>query len=339
MTALKTDRRRSKPTAPASPRRPRRARPGLRQQTLKTEISCTGIGLHSGAKVSMTLAPAPVNSGIQFRRTDLKGSGNPIPARWDHVVDTRMCTTLGNDDGVTVGTVEHLMAALAGCGIDNALVELNGAEVPIMDGSAHPFIFLVDCAGTVEQDAAKRILKVKKAITLDEGDRFAALVPADGFAVSFEIDFDNAAVSRQAITLAIGDSTFKNEIARARTFGFMHEVEQLRAAGLARGGSLDNAIVVSGDKILNEGGLRYDNEFVRHKVLDAIGDLYLAGAPIVGLFHGNCSGHGTNNRLLRALFADSEAWSFEACSPADLLAPTAAAGFWEERPELVAAPA
>ena len=300
----------------------------LCQHTLKTAIGCTGIALHSGARVTMTLLPAPADSGIQFRRTDPKGKDKMIPARWDHVVDTRMCTTLGRD-GVTVGTIEHLMAALAGCAIDNAVIELNGPEVPIMDGSAYPFVFLIECAGIAEQDEPRRALRVKKAVTLDEGDRFATLLPGEGFAMSFDIDFASAAISRQSIALAVGEGSFKKEIARARTFGFMHEVEQLRAAGLARGGSLDNAVVVSGDKVLNEGGLRYDDEFVRHKVLDAVGDLYLAGAPIVGRFHGTCSGHATNNRLLHALFADQTAWSLDVCTADDVAAP-AAQPAWSE---------
>ena len=311
---------------------------GLRQRTLKSAIGCSGVALHSGAKVSMSLSPAAPDTGIVFRRTDPVAGDPLIAARWDRVVDTRMCTTLGNKDGTTVGTVEHLMAALAGCGIDNAYVDLNGPEVPIMDGSAHPFVFLVECAGVVEQSAPRRVIRVKKAVTLSEGDKFACLVPAGGFSVSFEIDFDSAIISRQTFAMALTDGAFKKEVARARTFGFMHEVEQLRAAGLARGGSLDNAVVISGDKILNEGGLRYDDEFVRHKILDAVGDLYLAGAPIVGGFHAVCSGHGTNNRLLHRLFADETAWSLDVCTEADLKAVAPSRG-WADAPRAAAAPA
>jgi UDP-3-O-[3-hydroxymyristoyl] N-acetylglucosamine deacetylase len=280
----------------------------VRQRTLKSAINCTGIALHSGAKVLMTLRPAAAGTGIVFRRTDIAGQGAEIPARWDRVVDTTMCTALGNGDGVTVSTVEHLMAAFAGCGIDNALVEVSGPEVPIMDGSAAPFVFLIECAGIVEQDAARQAIVVEKPVRAGQGRCLAELTPAAAFSLSFQIDFDSAAVARQEINISLVNGTFKKEISRARTFGFLHEVEQLRAAGLARGGSLDNAIVVSGDKILNEGGLRYDDEFVRHKILDAVGDLYLAGAPIIGCFHGVCSGHRANNQLLRALFADPAAF-------------------------------
>ncbi len=281
------------------------------QTTLKAAISCTGVGLHSGKKVSMTLNPADENSGVVFKRTDIKGNGALIPATWDRVVDTRLCTTIGNDDGITVSTIEHLMAALSGCGIDNAIVELNGPEVPIMDGSAAPFVFLVECAGVAQQSARRRIIRVLKPITVAEGDKVATLNPSDIFSLDFSIDFDSPVVANQSLSIGLVNGTFKNELARARTFGFLHEVEQLRAAGLAKGGSLDNAVVVSGDKVLNEGGLRFDDEFVRHKVLDAIGDLYLAGGAILGQFNGVCSGHAVNNQILRALFADKDAWCYE----------------------------
>jgi UDP-3-O-[3-hydroxymyristoyl] N-acetylglucosamine deacetylase len=279
------------------------------QRTLKTSINCSGVALHSGLKVSMTLFPADANSGIVFKRIDIAGRGAEIPARWDHVVDTRMCTTLGNDDGVTIGTVEHLMAALAGCGVDNARIELNGPEVPIMDGSSQPFVFLVDYAGVVDQDTPRRVIRVLKSISVDDGA--ARLSPGSHLSLDFEIDFDNELVSKQTLSVGVVNGSFAKELARARTFGFLHEVEALRAAGLAKGGSLDNAVVVSGDSVLNEGGLRYDDEFVRHKVLDAIGDLYLSGAPIIGNFQGVCSGHATNNALLHALFADPDAWEYD----------------------------
>ena len=282
----------------------------LRQRTLKNPIHCNGVGLHSGAGISMTLRPAEVNTGIVFKRTDITGGGALIPAKWNRAVGTRLCTTLGNDQNVTIGTVEHLMAALAGCGVDNALIEVNGPEVPVMDGSAEPFVFLIECAGTLEQAAARRVICIRKPVTAGEGGNFASLLPGDGFSMRFEIDFGANAVSRQSISMGMGNGTFKKELARARTFGFLHEVEQLRAAGFARGGSFDNAVVISGDRILNEGGLRYDDEFVRHKALDAVGDLYLAGAPIIGRFHGVCSGHAINNRLLHALFEDREAWTY-----------------------------
>jgi len=281
----------------------------IKQRTLKTSINCSGVALHSGAKVSMTLHPAPIDAGITFKRTDIAGLGAVIPAKWDHVVDTRMCTTLGNDDGVTIGTVEHLMAALAGCGIDNAVVELNGEEVPIMDGSSQPFVFLIECAGVVEQDAAKKIIRVLKTVSVNDGE--ARLCPGSHLSLDFEIDFNNDLVSHQSLSIGVINGSFAKELARARTFGFLQDVEALRAAGLAKGGSLENAVVVSGSEVMNEGGLRYDDEFVRHKMLDALGDLYLAGAAIIGGFHGVCSGHTTNNMLLQALFADPEAWKMD----------------------------
>ena len=284
----------------------------VNQRTLKSSISCSGVGLHSGEKVSLTLNPADSGTGIVFKRTDIAGGGASIPAKWDHVVDTRLCTTIGNGDGVTVATVEHLMAALAGCGIDNALIELNGSEVPIMDGSAQPFVFLVECAGVVDQDEPRRVIRVLKSVSARDGNGEARLSPGSFLSLDIKIDFDCDAISRQSLSIGIVNGSFAKELARARTFGFLHEVEALWAAGFAKGGSLENAVVVSGDKVLNEGGLRYEDEFVRHKILDAVGDLYLAGAPIIGKFEGVYSGHATNNALLRALFADPEAWKYDA---------------------------
>jgi UDP-3-O-[3-hydroxymyristoyl] N-acetylglucosamine deacetylase len=280
----------------------------MHQQTLKTEIACTGVGLHSGDAVTMTLRPAAIDTGIVFKRTDIAGAGETIPARWDHVVDSRLCTTLGNDGGVTIGTVEHLMAAFSGCAIDNVIVELNGPEVPIMDGSAAPFQFLIECSGVAEQPAPRRAIRILKDISVGDNGSHASLAPANEFSVNFEIDFASAAITHQAASFKLVNGTFKKELARARTFGFLHEVEQMRAAGLARGGSLENAVVIGDDKVLNEEGLRYDDEFVRHKALDAVGDLYLAGAPILGAFHGVRSGHGLNSQLLAALFSDADAW-------------------------------
>jgi UDP-3-O-[3-hydroxymyristoyl] N-acetylglucosamine deacetylase len=307
------------------------------QTTLKTAISCTGVGLHSGKKVSMTLNPADKNSGIVFKRTDIEGNGAVIPATWDRVVDTRLCTTIGNDDGVTVSTIEHLMAALSGCGIDNAIVELSGPEVPIMDGSAAPFVFLVECAGVVQQSERRRVIRVLKPVTVTDGNKVATLNPSNVFSLDFSIDFNSVVVASQSISIGLVNGTFKNELARARTFGFLHEVEQLRAAGLAKGGSLDNAVVVSGDKVLNEEGLRFDNEFVRHKVLDAIGDLYLAGGAILGQFSGVCSGHAANNQILRALFADKDAWCYEAAEPEVLSQKPLISRIWTEPVAEVAA--
>jgi len=281
----------------------------IKQRTLKTSINCSGVTLHSGDQVSMTLHPADADSGIVFKRTDSAGKGAVIPATWDRVTDTRMCTTLGNDDGVTIATVEHLMAALAGCGIDNALIELNGPEVPIMDGSSQPFVLLIECAGVVEQGSPRRVIRVLKTVSVNGGE--ARLSPGSHLSLDFEIDFGDNLVCKQSLSIGVVNGSFAKELARARTFGFLDDVEALRAAGLAKGGSLDNAVVVSGDRVLNEGGLRYEDEFVRHKVLDAIGDLYLAGAAIIGKFQGVRSGHATNNALLRALFADPDAWEYD----------------------------
>ena len=287
------------------------------QRTLKTSIGCTGVGLHSGAKVTMVLHPAEADFGIQFKRTDIAGRGAIVPALWSNVGDTRMNTCLVNDSGVQVGTVEHLMSALAGSGIDNCLIEINGAEVPVMDGSAAPFLFLIECAGTVEQAAPRRAIRVLKRVTVTDGEKMASLTPGNGFSLHFEIDFASAAISRQEFFVNLSRGSFKSEISRARTFGFEQEVAMLRAHGLARGGSLDNAVVIdsTGTKVLNDDGLRYGDEFVRHKILDAVGDLSLAGAPIVGAFHGVRSGHALNNQLLRALFADQTAWAYTTIAP------------------------
>ena len=282
------------------------------QRTLTRPASCVGVALHSGQKISLTLKPAPAGSGIRFRRTDVAGS-TAIAARWDNVVDTKLCTTLGHgeDRSSRVATVEHLMAAFAGCHVDNAIVEVDGPELPVMDGSAHPFVFLIECAGIAEQDVARPVLEILKPVRVSSHNSHAELIPSDIFSVSFEINFDHAAVARQEISVNLVNGTFKNEIARARTFGFVQEVEQMRAAGLALGGSLDNAVVVDGENVLNEDGLRYDNEFVRHKVLDAVGDLYLAGAPIKGHYKGICAGHALNNKLLHTLFAHKDAWRLQ----------------------------
>lgn len=280
------------------------------QQTLKSKISCCGTGLHSGANVSMTLLPAPTNTGIVFRRTDADGNGLEIAAHVENVVDDRMCTTLGDGQGATIATVEHLMAALSGCGIDNLYVEVDGAELPIMDGSAAPFVFLIECAGTVEQDTPRRAIEILKPVRVEDEHRLAELSPGEGFSVGFEIEFGSNAIGQQDMDVELVNGAFKGELSRARTFGFIEEVDQLRAAGLALGGSLDNAVVVSGDEVLNEDGLRYKDEFVRHKILDCVGDLYLAGAPIIGHFKASRSGHALNHSILRALLADQGSWRY-----------------------------
>jgi UDP-3-O-[3-hydroxymyristoyl] N-acetylglucosamine deacetylase len=282
------------------------------QKTLKSSIHCSGIGLHSGDKISMSLHPADVDTGITFRRADVRGKNAEIAAHFENVRDTRLCTALANDAGVAVATVEHLMAAFAGCEIDNAEIEISGPEVPIMDGSAEPFVFLVECAGIEEQSAPRRGIRILKRVTARMGDAVAKIAPADDFSVKLAIDYDNPAIGEQTFDLGVDSKVFKSEISRARTFGFLEDVEALRKAGLALGGSLENAIVVSGDRILNDGGLRYRDEFVRHKVLDCIGDLYLAGGPVIGCFTGRRVGHAVNNRLLRAVFADRDAWTYTA---------------------------
>ncbi len=290
----------------------------IKQRTLKNVIRATGVGLHTGEKVLLTLRPAPVDTGIIFRRVDLTPPVE-IPAHAENVGDTLLSTTLVKDD-VKISTVEHLLSALAGLGIDNVYVELSASEVPIMDGSAGPFVFLIQSAGIEEQSAAKRYLKIKQSVTVQEGDKWARFDPFDGFRINFRIDFDHPVFrrSRQNVEIDFAKTSFIKEVSRARTFGFMHEIELLRENRLALGGSLDNAIVVDDYRILNEDGLRYDDEFVRHKVLDAIGDVYLLGYPLVGAFSGYKSGHGLNNSLLRALLADQNAWelvSFEEQEP------------------------
>ncbi|HYM03722.1 MAG TPA: UDP-3-O-acyl-N-acetylglucosamine deacetylase [Stellaceae bacterium] len=279
---------------------------GVLQKTLRSAIHCRGVALHSGVRVAMVLRPAAPNTGIRFRRTDQAGA--MIEAHWLNAVEQPLCTRLDNGQGLSIATIEHLMGALAGLEIDNAIIELDGPEVPVMDGSAAPFVFLIECAGIVEQDAPRRAIKVVKPVTVSDGGKSATLTPDDGFSMSFAIDFPSCAINRQDITIAVDPESFKSDISRARTFGFLHEVDQMRAAGLARGGSLDNAVVISGDEVLNREGLRYVDEFVRHKVLDALGDLYLAGSPIIGHFRGVRSGHALNRRLLETLFADPSAW-------------------------------
>ena len=275
------------------------------QRTLGGPIGCRGIGLHCGQAVSMTLRPAAPDSGIVFRRLD---AGAEIRASWATAIESALSTVLSNGEGIQVGTIEHLMAAFAGNRIDNAIVEIDGPEIPIMDGSAAPFARLIERAGIVAQDATRRAIKILKPVQVGDEAASAALLPAHAFAMSFEIDFDNPMISRQEITLGLDAGTFNAEIAPARTFGLLDDWPRLKAAGLARGGSLDNAVVISGNRVLNDGGLRFADEFVRHKLVDALGDLYLAGGPIIGHFRGLRSGHALTRRLLAALFADRDAW-------------------------------
>jgi UDP-3-O-[3-hydroxymyristoyl] N-acetylglucosamine deacetylase len=276
------------------------------QKTIGASTTCRGVGLHSGREIAMTIHPAAPGVGIAFRRTDVEAGF--IPVRWDRVVDTRMATTLANDAGTRVATIEHLMAALAGCEIDNAVIEIDGAEVPVMDGSAAPFVKLIERAGIVEQGARRRAIEVLREIAVGDGDRSLSIAPSKCLEVSFEIDFDSRAIERQIHSARIVNGTFKSDIASARTFGFYEDVDALRRAGLALGGSLDNAIVIRDGRVMNPGGLRFADEFVRHKILDCIGDLYLAGAPILGRVHGVRSGHALHHLLLETLFADGDAW-------------------------------
>jgi len=280
----------------------------LKQRTLKNSIRATGVGLHTGRKVLMVLRPAPANSGITFRRTDLDEPFD-IDARADNVGETTLGTTLLRD-GIKVSTVEHLMSALAGLGIDNIVVELSSGEVPIMDGSAGPFVFLLQSAGIDEQNAPKRFVRIRRSVKVEDGDKWARFDPYDGFKVNFEIEFDHPVFKRrsQVASMDFSTTTFLREVSRARTFGFMRDLEYMRSRNLALGGNLDNAIVLDDYRILNEDGLRYEDEFVKHKILDAIGDLYLLGHSLIGEFSAYKSGHGLNNRLLRALMADADAW-------------------------------
>ena len=280
------------------------------QKTLDTSVTCSGVGLHSGAKVILTLRPAPAHHGIVFIRTDLSDTDNRIPARYDLVTDTRMCTLISNEAGASVGTIEHLMSALRGCGVDNALVELDGPEVPIMDGSSIPFVEMIDDTGLRAQSAPRRAIRILKDISVRDGDKSACLSPAEAFVFGGEISFVHPAIGRQAFETKLVNGNFRHDIASARTFGFFKEVEFLRQQGLARGGSLDNAIVLDELAVMNADGLRFDDEFIRHKLLDAIGDLYLAGAPILGRYDSIRAGHALNNALLHQLFASPEAWEW-----------------------------
>ncbi|HLU77273.1 MAG TPA: UDP-3-O-acyl-N-acetylglucosamine deacetylase [Burkholderiales bacterium] len=293
----------------------------LKQRTLKSAIKATGVGLHGGKKVTMTLRPAAPNTGVVFRRVDLPQPVD-IPADALAVTDTRLCS-LVEKDGVKVGTVEHIMSALAGLGIDNVYIDLDAPEVPIMDGSASPFVFLLQSAGIEEQRAAKRFFRIKKRVEVQDGDKWARFEPYDGYKLSFSIVFDHPVFekSSQTVTVDFAETSYAKEVARARTFGFAQDVEALRNHGLALGGSLDNAIVLDEYRVLNSDGLRYADEFVKHKVLDAIGDLYLVGYPIIGAFTAYKSGHGLNNQLLRATLADATAWELVSFDKAEQAPP------------------
>ena len=301
----------------------------IRQRTLKNIIRATGIGLHSGEKVYLTLRPAAVDTGIVFRRMDLDPVVE-IPALAKNVGETTMSTTLVKGD-VKVDTVEHLLSAMAGLGIDNAYVELSASEVPIMDGSAGPFVFLIQSAGLEEQDKAKQFIRILREVTVEDGEKRATFVPFEGFKVGFEIDFDHPVFEGRTQTACVdfSSTSFVKEVSRARTFGFMRDIEFLRTNNLALGGSVDNAIVVDENSVLNEDGLRYEDEFVKHKILDAIGDLYLLGKSLIGEFRGYKSGHALNNSLLRSLLEQPDAWEVvtfadESLAPISYMRPAAA---------------
>lgn len=278
------------------------------QHTISKPVMIEGVGLHSGALVRMRIAPAPADHGIIFVRTDLPEARNIIRARFDKVSDTRLCTVIQNVHGASVGTIEHLMAALRGCGIDNVRIDIDAPEVPIMDGSAKPFVDLFDQTGLVRQSAPRRAIKILKEVIVRDGDKMVRLAPSSIPVFTGKIDFGHSSIRTQEYTLKLLNGNFRHDVADCRTFGFLNEVKALQAVGLARGGSLDNAIVLDEEGILNPEGLRCTDEFARHKVLDAVGDLYLAGGPILGAYDGYKAGHALNNAILHAVFADSTAW-------------------------------
>ena len=282
----------------------------IKQQTLAGPAIFAGVGVHTGAHVRVAVRPAAVNSGIVFVRTDVKDRDNRIAVTGECVTKTQLGTVIENASGVKVSTIEHLMAAFAALGVDNAIVELDGPEVPIMDGSSIQFVALIDRVGRKVQEAARCYIQILEPIEVVDGDKVARLLPADQFELAFEIAFDAVTIGRQAIDMVMDETAFREELADCRTFGFVHEVEALRAMGLARGGSLENCVVIDGTRILNPEGLRRPDEFVRHKALDAIGDLYVLGAPILGRFEGVKAGHTINNQLVRALLANPSAWQY-----------------------------
>jgi UDP-3-O-[3-hydroxymyristoyl] N-acetylglucosamine deacetylase len=286
------------------------------QHTVAGPAIFAGIGLHTGEHVRVAIRPAQPNAGISFVRTDVRAGDNVVRVAPETVVQTRLGTVIGNDAGVTVSTIEHLMAAMAALGIDNATVELDGPEVPIVDGSSEPFIQILDRAGKRRQEALRRYIEILEPIEAIEDDKRATLTPSDQFEVAFEIAFPSRAIGRQRVDLVIDEDSFREELADCRTFGFLHEVEALRAIGLARGGSMENAVVIDGDRVLNPEGLRRPDEFVRHKALDAVGDLYVLGLPIIGRFEGIYAGHGLNNAVVRALMANPRAWRIRTLEPA-----------------------
>ncbi|MCL7464406.1 UDP-3-O-acyl-N-acetylglucosamine deacetylase [Phaeovulum sp. NW3] len=286
------------------------------QTTIGSPAVFEGVGLHSGQPVRMVIHPAPADHGVVFRRTDVRAANPRIPALWDRVTPSRLCTLVENAEGVSVSTIEHVMAALVGAGVHNALIEIDGPEVPILDGSAAPFVAGIQAKGLRQLDAPLRAIRILKPVEVREGEAVARLDPAPALEIDFVIDFADAAIGRQAKRLNMANGAFVRELADSRTFCRQSDVEAMRANGLALGGTYENAVVVDGDRVLSPGGLRHADEAVRHKMLDALGDLALAGAPILGRYSGTRAGHAMTNRLLRALFADPSAWTWEECSPA-----------------------
>ncbi|MEL7414590.1 MAG: UDP-3-O-acyl-N-acetylglucosamine deacetylase [Pseudomonadota bacterium] len=287
------------------------------QTTLKRSVTLTGIGLHKGHPARMVIRPAVADHGIWFKRTDVTSGDQLVPAAYDSVDNTTLCTRIANADGVTVSTIEHVMAALAGLGVTNALIELDGPEVPIMDGSAAPFVERIQAVGLTRQDAQRLVIRILETVSLDEGEASARLEPADRFEMDYEIDFPDAVIGQQTRSMAVVNGAFVDHLSDSRTFCRQSDVDSLRANGLALGGSLENAIVVEDDRVVNPEGFRHADECVRHKMLDAVGDLALAGAPIIGRYSGTRAGHGVTNRLIRKLFATPGAWRVEICAPED----------------------
>lgn len=279
------------------------------QKTIGRKIVFKGVGLHCGQESTVSISPCPENTGITFIRTDLRRN-NSIKAIWSNVTSTKLCTTISNNEGASISTIEHLMSALSGMHIDNVIIEINGPEIPIMDGSSEPFVNLIEEARIVDQKQRRKYIKVVKEVAVHNNDSFASIKPNEEFSINFEIDFPTSIIDRQSCKLRMINGNYKEDISKARTFGFEHEVDELRNSGFALGGSLSNAVVVGKNTILNEEGLRYEDEFVRHKILDSIGDLYLAGSPVIGYFEGKKSGHKLNNELLRKLLKDKTNWVF-----------------------------
>jgi UDP-3-O-[3-hydroxymyristoyl] N-acetylglucosamine deacetylase len=278
------------------------------QKTIASKISCSGIGIHSGKNTSITFLPASCDSGIIFKRVDVKDKNQIIKANYQNVVETKLGTTIANSDGIKVLTIEHLMAAICGCGIDNLIIEITEEEIPIMDGSSEPFVFLIECAGIISQEKPKKIIEIIKKISIEEDGKIIEVEPSQNLIIDLKIDFNHSQIKQEQFIFDSKSSSFKNDICRARTFGFKKEIEQLRRIGLACGGSLENAILVDDDKIINESGLRYEDEFVKHKMLDFIGDIYLAGFQVLGKFKVLKCGHSINNKFLQKLFANQDCW-------------------------------